>query len=115
MAAVRTVIVGVDGSESSPDALALGQLLAGPQGRLVVVHVHPFEPVSSLLGSGEFETLLRETAESIFAHAREVLDDATERKLRLLSERSPAQGLGVAAAEAGAALIVVGSSGRSGL
>ena len=78
MTALRTVIVGVDGSDASRDALALGQMLAGPRGRLVVVHAHPYASLSSLMGPGEFEGLLRETAESIFAPAREVLDDATE-------------------------------------
>jgi nucleotide-binding universal stress UspA family protein len=115
MEGLRRVLVGVDGSDASRDALALGQMLAGPKGRLVVVHVHPFGPLSSLIGPGEFEGLLRETADSIFAHAREVLDDATERELRLLSERSPAEGLGSVAADTRAALVVVGSSRRSRL
>jgi len=115
MASLRTVIVGVDGSDASRDALALGQMLAGPDGRLVVAHVHPFGPLSSLIGPGEYETVVRETADSIFAHAHDVLDDATQRELRLVSERSPAEGLGSVAADAGAALVVVGSSGRSRL
>jgi nucleotide-binding universal stress UspA family protein len=115
MSAPRTVIVGVDGSDASRDALAVGQLLAGPQGRLLVVHVHPFGPLSSLIGPGEYERVVRETADSIFAHAREILDDATDRELRLVSRRSPAEGLGSLAADAGAALIAVGSSRRSRL
>jgi len=115
MTAIRTVIVGVDGSNASRDALTLGQMLAGPRGRLVVVHAHPYGSLSSLMGPGEFEALLRETAESIFAHARQALDDATDRELRLVEQRSPADGLGSLAADLGAALIVVGSSGRSRL
>jgi nucleotide-binding universal stress UspA family protein len=115
MAALRTIIVGVDGSEASRDALALGQMLAGPDGRLLVAHVHPFGPLSSLMGPGEYESVVRETADSIFAHAREILADATERQLRVVSERSPAEGLGTLAADAGAALVVVGSLERSRL
>ena len=115
MTAVRTVIVGVDGSDASRDALALGQMLAGPRGRLVVVHAHPYGSLASLMGPGELEGVLRETAESIFAHTREVLDDATDRELRLVEQRSPADGLGRLAADLGAALIVVGSSARSRL
>jgi nucleotide-binding universal stress UspA family protein len=115
MAALRTVIVGVDGSDTSRDALALGQMLAGPSGRLLVAHVHPFGPLSSLIGPGEYESVVRKTADSIFAHAREILDDATERELRLVSGRSPAEGLGTLAADAEAALVVVGSSARSRL
>jgi nucleotide-binding universal stress UspA family protein len=115
MAALGPVIVGVDGSDASRDALALGQMLAGPQGRLLVVHVHPFGPLSSLMGPGEYEDVVRTTADSIFTHAREILDDATDRELRLVSKRSPAEGLGSIAADAGAALVVVGSSERSRL
>jgi nucleotide-binding universal stress UspA family protein len=115
MAALRTVIVGVDGSDASRDALALGQMLGGPNGRLLVVHVHPFGPLSSLMGEGEYEDVVRTTADSIFAHARDVLDDATDRELRLVSKRSPAEGLGSIAADAGAALVAVGSSRRSRL
>jgi nucleotide-binding universal stress UspA family protein len=115
MAALRTVIVGVDGSDASRDALALGQMLAGPQGRLLVVHVHPFGGLSSLMGPGEYEDVVRTTADSIFTHAREILDDATDRELRLVSKRSPAEGLGSIAADDGAALVAVGSSRRSRL
>jgi nucleotide-binding universal stress UspA family protein len=115
MAALRTVVVGVDGSDASRDALALGQMLGGPNGRLLVVHVHPFGPLSSLMGAGEYEEVVRTTADSIFTHARDVLDDATDRELRLVSKRSPAEGLGSIAADAGAALVAVGSSRRSRL
>src|SRR3954453_5981096 len=115
MAALHTVIVGVDGSDASRDALALGQMLGGPNGRLLVVHVHPFGPLSSLMGPGEYEDVVRTTADSIFTHAREILDDATDRELRLLSKRWPAEGLGSIAADAGAALVAVGSSRRSRL
>ena len=115
MAALHTVIVGVDGSDASRDALALGQMLGGPKGRLLVVHVHPFGPLSSLMGAGEYEDVVRTTADSIFTHAREILDDATDRELRLVSKRSPAEGLGTIAADAGAALVAVGSSRRSRL
>src|SRR5690349_7558490 len=90
-------------------------MLAGPSGRLVVAHVHPFGPLSSLIGPGEYEDRVRTTAESIFTHAREILDDATDRELRLVSKRSPAEGLGSIAADAGAALVAVGSSRRSRL
>jgi nucleotide-binding universal stress UspA family protein len=113
MAALRTIVVGVDGSDASRDALALGQMLGGPNGRLLVVHVHPFGPLSSLMGAGEYEEVVRTTADSIFTHARDVLDDATDRELRLVSKRSPAEGLGSIAADAGAALVAVGSSRRS--
>jgi hypothetical protein len=43
------VIVGVDGSERSVEALALADLLGSALGRRVVIaHVHPYRQLSSL-------------------------------------------------------------------
>jgi nucleotide-binding universal stress UspA family protein len=85
-----TAIVGVDGSERSRDALSLAAALSGPDGRLLVSYVHPYGELSSLLGEGDYEQLVRETAESIFEDVREVVGDATRNELRLVSDRSPA-------------------------
>ena len=65
------VIVGVDGSERSAEALALADLLGPALGRPVVIaHVHPFRQLSSLFAKGEYERLLREVAESTFEQIR---------------------------------------------
>jgi nucleotide-binding universal stress UspA family protein len=113
--AVRRVIVGVDASQRSRDALALGQALNEPGGRLIIVYAHAFGELSGLLTEGDEERLVREAAESVARQAHEVLDAATEREMRIVAERSPAAALQQLALDAEAGLIVVGSSERSGL
>jgi nucleotide-binding universal stress UspA family protein len=112
---VAPLIVGVDGSERSRDALALAVQLAEPGQRIVLAHVHPYGQLSDLLSGGDYERLVREVAESTLSATQEALHPGTERAMRLVPNRSPAAGLHSLAAEEGAALIVVGSSHRSGL
>ena len=108
------VIVGVDGSERSVEALALADLLGPVLGRRVVIaYVHPYGRFSSLLSGGEYETLVREVAESTFHQIREHLPSVSERRMQLVSEESPAAGLHALAEREAAALIVLGSSHRS--
>jgi nucleotide-binding universal stress UspA family protein len=114
-AGVDPLIVGVDGSERSADALALAAQLAEPGQRLVLAHVHPYGPLSDLLSGDDYARLVREVAESTLSAAQETLNPAMERAMRLVANRSPAAGLHDLAAEQDAALIVVGSSRRSGL
>jgi nucleotide-binding universal stress UspA family protein len=109
------LIVGVDGSERSGDALALAAQLAEPRQRLVLAHVHPYGQLSDLLSGDDYARLVRAVAESTLSAAQETLHAATERAMQLVANRSPAAGLHDLAAEQGAALIVVGSSHRSGL
>jgi nucleotide-binding universal stress UspA family protein len=109
------LIVGVDGSERSRDALALAVQLAEPGQRVMLVHVHPYGELSDLLSGDDYERLVREVAESTLSAAQDTLHPATERVMKLVSNRSPAAGLHDLAVEKGAALIVVGSSHRSGL
>ncbi|MGH2780884.1 MAG: universal stress protein [Thermoleophilaceae bacterium] len=109
------IIVGVDGSERSVEALALADLLGRALGRRVVIaHVHPFRQLSSLFAEeGEYERLERELAESAFEQIREHLPSVPERRMRLVAVDSPAAGLHALAEREGAALIVIGSSHRS--
>ncbi|MGH2745324.1 MAG: universal stress protein [Thermoleophilaceae bacterium] len=108
------VIVGVDGSERSIEALALADLLGPALGRpVVIVHVHPFRQLSSVFAEGEYERLLREVAESTFEQIREHLPSGPERRMQLFPDSSPAAGLHAFAERERAALIVVGSSHRS--
>jgi nucleotide-binding universal stress UspA family protein len=108
------LIVGVDGSERSRDALALAVQLAEPGQRVVLAHVHPYGQLSDLLSGEDYERLVREVAESTLS-TQQTLHPGTERAMQLVSNRSPAAGLHDLAAEKDAALIVVGSSHRSGL
>ena len=88
------VVVGVDGSERSVEALALADLL-GPALRrpVVIAYVHPYGKLSSLFSENEYERLVREVAESTFDQIREHLPSVPERRLQLVSEESPAAGL----------------------
>lgn len=113
--AVAPLIVGVDGSERSRDALALAVQLAEPGQRVVLAHVHPYGQLADLLSGGDYERLVREVAESTLSATQETLPTGTDRAMRLVPNRSPAAGLHGLAAEEDAALIVVGSSHRSGL
>jgi nucleotide-binding universal stress UspA family protein len=113
--AVAPLIVGVDGSERSADALALAVQLAEPGQRVVLAHVHPYGQLSDLLSGEDYERLVREVAESTLSATQQTLHPGTERAMQLVSNRSPAAGLHDLAAEKDAALIVVGSSHRSGL
>jgi nucleotide-binding universal stress UspA family protein len=112
---VTPLIVGVDGSERSRDALALAVQLAEPGQGVLLAHVHPYGALSDLLSGDDYARLVREVAESTLSAANETLPPATERVMQLVSNRSPAAGLHDLAAEKDAALIVVGSSHRSGL
>ena len=108
------VIVGVDGSERSIDALALADLLGAALGRdVVIAHVHPFKQVSSLLAPGEYERLVREVAESTFDQVRTHLRSVPEPRMELVSDDSPAAGLHALAEREAATLIVIGSSHHS--
>jgi nucleotide-binding universal stress UspA family protein len=109
-----SVIVGVDGSERSIDALALADLLGPALGRdVVMAYVHPFKQLSSMFAPGEYERLVREVAESTFDQARTHLRSVQEPHMQLVSDSSPAAGLHTLAEREQAALIVIGSSHRT--
>jgi nucleotide-binding universal stress UspA family protein len=108
------VIVGVDGSERSIDALVLADRLGAALRRPVVIaYVHPYGELASLFSEGDYERLVREVAESTFDQIREHLPSVPERRLQLVTEASPAGGLHAMAEREGASLTVIGSSSRS--
>jgi nucleotide-binding universal stress UspA family protein len=109
------LVVGVDGTERSRDPVALAARIADPGQRVLLTHVHPYGRLSSLLSGGEYEQLVREVTDSTLAAVHETLAPAVQRELRLVSNSSPAAGLQTTAEETGAAIIIVGSSHRSGL
>jgi nucleotide-binding universal stress UspA family protein len=109
------LVVGVDGSERSRDALTLADQLADRGQRVLLTHVHTYGRLSNLLSGGEYEQLVREVADSTFEAVQETIAPGIQRELRLVSNSSPAAGLQALAEETGASTIVVGSSHRSGL
>jgi nucleotide-binding universal stress UspA family protein len=110
------VIVGVDGSERSTDALALADLIGPALGRPVVIaHVHPYGQLSSVFSEAEYDTVVREVAESTFDQVREHLPSVPERRMELISDKSPAAGLQALAERQEAVMVVIGSSHRSSI
>lgn len=106
----RNVIVGVDGQEGGRDAVALAKVLAGEDGTITLVHVHPGESFAWRGSSPAYEAL--EEAES-----RQVLEQARSeagREVHTLRRAAPSVGRGMheAAEELGADLLVMGSSRR---
>ena len=104
-----TVIVGVDGSDQSADALALAVTLAGLlDARLSPVFVHPYGPFSGTLPESKYEELVTELADSVHAQMRALNVPAADRRLRVDAGRSASAGLQGTADGERAAMIVVG-------
>jgi nucleotide-binding universal stress UspA family protein len=111
-----TVIVGVDGSDQSADALALAVTLAGLlDARLSPVFVHPYGPFSGTLPEWKYEELVTELADSVHAQMRALNLPVADRRLRIVTGRSASAGLQRTAESEHAVVIVVGGSHRSRL
>jgi nucleotide-binding universal stress UspA family protein len=109
------LVVGVDGSPRSRDALALATRLADPGHHVLLVHAHDYGRLSRLPSDGASDQLVREVADSTFAMMEETLARTGKCELRLVSSESPAAALQAIAGETGASGIVLGSSQRSGI
>jgi nucleotide-binding universal stress UspA family protein len=111
------VLIGVDGSDRSEDAVAFGRALALAAGAPVILSTaHQSEPHQPRLDGHISNQGLREEAESMLARFALMLLDVEDVERRPLAEHSPARALQAAAEQAGAGIIVVGSShvGRLG-
>ena len=109
------IIVGVDESDRSKDAVALAARLARGSAELVLVCAYPYD---DLPGRGEvagYRQYLREDAEAVLQRAQEDVADLPEVSTRLIAELSAAKGIQELAVREGASLIVIGSSHRSGV
>jgi nucleotide-binding universal stress UspA family protein len=113
------VIVGVDESERSRDAIALGQQLAmGLPGELMPVYVHTLEELDALMAghhAEEVQQLVAEDAQAKLEQIRGLAADMGFPDVGLRQASSAAEGLHEQAAETDAAAVVIGSSNRSGL
>jgi nucleotide-binding universal stress UspA family protein len=112
---MRKIIVGVDQSEGSNDAIALASSLAGITGaELMLVNVFPYDTRPSRALNAEFEAYLREESNELLERLRGGLDGPVETKS--IACPSGPQGLHEIAEKEDAALIVVGSThtGRAG-
>jgi nucleotide-binding universal stress UspA family protein len=110
------IIVGVDRSEGSKDAIALASSLAAiTGGELMLVNVFPYDTHPSRALSREFENLLRADSQELLERLHRDLGDDTV-GVRAVANPSPAHGLHDLAEREDASLIVVGSThtGRAG-
>jgi len=116
---VSTIIIGVDESERSEDAIAFGNRIAdAAKATVVVANAYPFSDAPSRASNARYRTALREDALITVRHARTKLEDVPEERtlLRIIAEPSPAKALHQLAHAEHAALVVVGSThtGRVG-
>ena len=110
------IIVAVDESQGSSDAIALASTLAGITGStLTLVNVFPYSLEPSRASNREFEDFLRQDSRELLERLRNDHGDETV-ELRAIANPSPAHGLHELAEQEGADLIVVGSThtGRAG-
>ena len=113
---MSTIVIGVDDSSRSADALAFADRLAGAaNGRLVVVNAFPYVDVPSRFPTPEFrETLKRDAAELVGRMTALLSSDAV--RTYVIADTSPARALHDVAVQEQASAIVVGSThtGRAG-
>jgi nucleotide-binding universal stress UspA family protein len=113
------VIAGVDGGERSRDAIVLAQRIAPVvEAELVAVYVYPIDEVAGYLTGGslpEVRRLIDDAANVAHARVRELASEMGVDEVRLRTASSAAAGLHACAVEEDTQLVVLGSSGRSGL
>ena len=110
------IIVGVDESQGSADAIALASRLAGMTGaKLMLVNVFPYDVHPSRAVSYEFETYMRQDSVDMLERLRKAHGDETV-EIEAIPNPSSAHGLHALAEKLDAGLIVVGSThtGRAG-
>src|SRR5215213_7432111 len=110
------ILIGVDGSRRSEDAVAFGRALAvAADAAVTLAMAHRSEPLRP--GAEEHEAFLRDDAERTLARLAGALEGVRDMELRpLVASTSPAHALQAIAEREKAGIIVVGSShtGRLG-
>jgi nucleotide-binding universal stress UspA family protein len=107
------IIVGVDESDRSKDAIALAaQLARGSGAELVLVCAYPCDDRPSRVSDVDFRRTLCADAETSIQRAQEGIDDLPTVTPRAIAELSPAKAIQTRATSEGASLIVIGSSHR---
>jgi nucleotide-binding universal stress UspA family protein len=109
------IIVGVERSERSRDAVALGQMLAGSLGReLLLAAVHPVDGHSAVMPPSAPAQALADEAAATLDWVTHPLGDLAPRT-RAIAHASISRGLQAIAEEEDALAIVVGPSHRGAL
>jgi nucleotide-binding universal stress UspA family protein len=116
---VSTILIGVDASERSEDAIAFGRRLADvADAHVVVTNAYPYSDIPSRASNAGYREALRDEALEIVGRMRDQLDRVSEDDtlVRVIADLSPAKALHHVAHAEQAALVVVGSShtGRVG-
>ena len=110
------IIVGIDESDRSKDAVVLAsQLARGSNAELVLVCVYPYDDYPARGAGTGYRRYLREDAEAAIQRAQEGVADLPVVTSHATPELSPAKGVQAMAAREGASLIVIGSSHRGGV
>jgi nucleotide-binding universal stress UspA family protein len=110
------IIVAVDESQGSSDAIALASTLAGMTGsKLTFVNVFPYDLDPSRASNRAFEDYMRQDSRELLERLRDAHGDETV-QLEAIANTSAAHGLQEVAEREDADLIVVGSThtGRAG-
>jgi nucleotide-binding universal stress UspA family protein len=110
---VSKIIVGVDESERSLDAVALATRLArGSGAELVLVCAYPYDDAPSRGATTGYERYLREDALATLARVADGLDGTVPVRTLAVARLSPARAVQETAVSERASLIVIGSSHR---
>jgi nucleotide-binding universal stress UspA family protein len=113
---VSTILIGVDASERSADAIAFGDALAQAAGAGVIVAcAYPYQDVPSRVPTTTYREALRDEARRTAEDLR-AQQEAAPAQIRIVADPSPARALHDIAEAERAALVIVGSShtGRAG-
>lgn len=110
------IIVGVDESERSDDAVMLAARLArGSDAELVLVCAYPYDAVPGRGAHTGYREFLREDALAALDRAADTLPEAAELQRRAVPDISPARAIQEIATRERASLIVIASSHRGGV
>jgi nucleotide-binding universal stress UspA family protein len=105
------ILIGVDGSEHSEDAVAFGRVLArAARASVVLATAYASGPAVVRHGAGAYDTPLREDAEATLARLAVRLDGVGDVDLRPVANKSAAHALHETAEQENVGIIVVGSS-----
>jgi nucleotide-binding universal stress UspA family protein len=113
---VSTILIGVDDSERSEDAIAFARRLADvAAARVVVANAYPYSDIPSRAANSAYREALRDDALEIVNRMRGHLDRvaADDTQVAVMAEPSPAKALHRLAHSGQACLVVVGSSHTS--
>jgi nucleotide-binding universal stress UspA family protein len=110
---VPKIIVGVDGSDRSDDALALASSLARRTGaEIVLARAYPYDDEAGHLGDSSRRHNLRQDAQQTLDRLRATADVRLQITTRTIADPSPSRALHSLAERERAALVVIGSSHR---